>query len=229
MTYPATFRVLEGSGVSVAVIGSDPEADDSTIGTEANPAIQVAQLHQDGQPVSSTNRLRISVPPGTFGGSTAADITVDDTDLTTLITGPGSAIADVQELAGVLDLWIATLAPEPWHEVGAVDEPAFTDSWANASTGGLFSPLRFRRQADTIILEGLVDGGTPDPTGATRVTTLPSGFWPPYLLPLPNMLSIDLGTGTPGSARVTLVNDGGVLVSSSDQPAVLIRAIFTNT
>lgn len=66
MTYPATFRVLEGSGVSVAVIGSDPEADDSTIGTEANPAIQVAQLHQDGQPVSSSNRLKISVPPGTL-------------------------------------------------------------------------------------------------------------------------------------------------------------------
>jgi hypothetical protein len=65
--YSAAFRVLQGTGMFVAVIGSDPDADPSTIGTEANPAIQVAQMHQDGRPVNATdNRFRGSVPPGTL-------------------------------------------------------------------------------------------------------------------------------------------------------------------
>lgn len=61
-SYAATFQVTAGTGQHVAVLGSDPDADPDTIGTEANPALQVATLDQDGSPVGAGNPLKIALP-----------------------------------------------------------------------------------------------------------------------------------------------------------------------
>lgn len=63
---------------------------------------------------------------------------------------------------------------EDWHYVGATDEPAFQNSWANAS--GL-PKLAFRlREAGVVDIQGTVKSGT-----AVTVFTLPEGYRPSSL------------------------------------------------
>lgn len=61
---------------------------------------------------------------------------------------------------------------EGWHEVGAVGEPAFVNSWANV--GGSAETLAFRKSNGVVYFKGTVGGGNSN----TTVFTLPTGYRP---------------------------------------------------
>ncbi len=61
---------------------------------------------------------------------------------------------------------------EGWHYVGATDEPAFENSWANISSS---MKMAFRiREAGIVDIQGRVNGGTTTST----IFTLPVGYRP---------------------------------------------------
>mgnify|MGYP003404322954 FL=1 len=101
-------------------------------------------------------------------------------------------------MAGMTPAGYAALAAgEAWHYVGEAGEPAFENSWANASTG--LPKLAFRiREVGVVDIQGTVDGGA---SGAS-VFTLPEGYRPSALCYLP-MSTLD------GNARYMIVNTTG--------------------
>lgn len=65
------------------------------------------------------------------------------------------------------------VAPEPWHNVGAAGEPAFTSSWVNY--GGTETPARFMKDPHGFVhLGGLIKLGTL----TASAFTLPAGYRP---------------------------------------------------
>ena len=67
----------------------------------------------------------------------------------------------------------ATIAQEEWHEVGALGEPAFLNSWADYG-GGEATAAYYRDTIGEVHLKGTVHSGT---IGA-QIFTLPSGYRP---------------------------------------------------
>ena len=60
-----------------------------------------------------------------------------------------------------------------WHEVGAVGEPAFQNSWSNYATG--YNTVAFRKDAFGFVhVKGAATGGT----AGVAVFTLPVGYRP---------------------------------------------------
>lgn len=101
--YTTTFRVLEGTGTHVAVVGSDPDADDSTIGTVDNPAIQVATLDVGGLPGGTTaNPMPVYFPDGLPGGG-GGNIGADPIDATALASGSPLPLGDVTAATAFVD------------------------------------------------------------------------------------------------------------------------------
>lgn len=95
---------------------------------------------------------------------------------------------------------------EDWHYVGATDEPAFQNSWANVS--GL-PKLAFRlREAGVVDIQGAISGGS-----STVVFTLPEGYRPSSL------------AGGSASGYVTGVGRVPVLVAVTDAGVV---GVFVN-
>lgn len=93
-------------------------------------------------------------------------------------------------MAGPTTSGLAALqAGEDWHYVGATDEPAFQNSWANL--GGTAADLGFRlRAGGEVNLQGVVTSGT---VGAV-IFTLPEGYRP----------NTDVRMGVTGSISTTM-------------------------
>lgn len=68
---------------------------------------------------------------------------------------------------------------EDWHYVGATDEPAFENSWGPDS--GFMSPAFRIREAGIVDIYGKFGGGS----SATVAFTLPEGYRPSEVVPLP--------------------------------------------
>lgn len=87
---------------------------------------------------------------------------------------------------------------ENWHYVGATDEPAFQNSWAN-SAGSI--KLAFRnRETGVVDIHGTVTGGS---TGSI-VFTLPSGYRPSSATVIPAV------TNSTTAASLTVATNGDV-------------------
>jgi hypothetical protein len=110
---------------------------------------------------------------------------------------------DHNKLAALL----AVLTPGPWQYVNVAGgaAPAFNSPWANY--GGVYQPLRFRREGGDICrIEGIVGGNA---TTGTSVFTLPLGFRPANNGRMYSQ--VDTGTGNPG--RLDLAAAGTVTLS----------------
>lgn len=66
--------------------------------------------------------------------------------------------------------------PEDWHEIGATNEPAFQNSWANEGTAGNETAAFKKTPQGSLLLKGYIDSGTI--TDGTVVFTLPAGYRP---------------------------------------------------
>ena len=84
-----------------------------------------------------------------------------------------AAAARISELDRRLTALERRLAGEPWHELGAVGEPALAGSWA--ATAGAYATPAFRLVGGELLaLKGAVNGGS---SGST-IFTLPAGYRP---------------------------------------------------
>ena len=99
-----------------------------------------------------------------------AESTIDDTDILHLrkITSLDRKIT----YTNLLTQLIASLqAVDTWHEVGAVDEPVFENSWVNFGAG--YYDLSFFKDAlGWVHIRGMVKLGTV----GTIIFTLPAGY-----------------------------------------------------
>ena len=68
------------------------------------------------------------------------------------------------------------LTGEDWHYVGATDEPAFQNDWANIST---LPKLAFRRrEAGVVDVQGTVQATGAGAVSGAAIFTLPEGYRP---------------------------------------------------
>lgn len=120
-----------------------------------------------------------------------------------------------------------TVTVEPWKYVGEAGEIAFDDDWENdpSLVPTVFGPLRYRKEGDVVRVEGCVSGGTPDPTSATGVTTLPAGYRPEYITVV-GASSIDDDGDPVGTALLTVTPVGTLAVAAASESAVLYFAEF---
>ncbi len=170
--------------------------------------------------VAALDRLTAAVAASAIGGT----VTIDDTNLPLLVAALGSAVETVQDLADATE---ATITVEDWHIVGDPGEPAFESSWDTFDLAGVFPPARFYKDPHgTVVVDGLVSGGTPDITAATGVFTLPVGYRPEFVSPFPGKASVDTGTGANGVAAFAVLPSGLVVVSESDEDGALLSASF---
>ena len=105
-----------------------------------------------------------------------------------------------EELVGRMSQLVES--SEDWHEVGSQDEPAFENSWANASG---YDTAAFYKQIDIVYLKGAVDSGTNN----TTAFTLPVGYRPSAYKVFATM---QLTTAT--ATRVFINTDGTVVPES---------------
>lgn len=82
------------------------------------------------------------------------------------------------------------LTSEDWHEIGATGEPAFQNSWVNASG----RTTKFYKQLDRVYIEGSVT------TGTGVAFTLPEGYRPDEQLSYTNITINTNGDVTPSTA-----------------------------
>lgn len=117
---------------------------------------------------------------------------------------------------------------EPWKYVGEAGEIAFDDDWENdpSLVPTVFGPLRYRKEGDVVRVEGCVSGGTPDPTSATGVTTLPAGYRPEYITVVSGATSIDFDGDPLGTAVLTVTPLGTLAVAVATQSVVFYFATF---
>ncbi len=117
---------------------------------------------------------------------------------------------------------------EPWKYVGEAGEIAFDGDWENdpSLVPTVFGPLRYRKEGDVVRVEGCVSGGTPDPTSATGVTTLPAGYRPEYITVVSGASSIDNDGDPIGTATLTVTPVGTLAVAAASESAVLYFAEF---
>lgn len=103
------------------------------------------------------------------------------------------------ELIGVS----AGVIPEPWHNVGAVGEPAFGAGWSNNYTDGTNYARFYKDPYGIVRLNGSLKS-----TGAGAVAfTLPVGYRPSYGVGV----ALSFWTGsTRGLGIISIGNDGGV-------------------
>lgn len=119
----------------------------------------------------------------------------------------------------------------PEHEVGALGEPAFVNSWtaAAATPDAAFGPLRFYKQNGRCYVAGSAAGGTPP----SVVFTLPAGYRPAYTEivshHLGGIMSISDDASTPGEASGSAATNGEVSVASSVEDNVVFRFDFRIT
>jgi hypothetical protein len=98
---------------------------------------------------------------------------------------------------------------DPWHEVGAVAQPAFSGTWGNL--GGGRETAGFRLAAPRLLaIKGEVTGGTPNST----IFTLPAGLRPPHDRRIATMIY----NGGLQPAVVVVTAAGAVSVFSSATP-----------
>jgi len=91
---------------------------------------------------------------------------------------------------------------DPWHSVGAVGEPAFTNSWANY--GAPFNTAGFWKDSSGVVhLRGLITGGTV----SVPIFTLPVGYRPAGQ-------EIIIANAGVGVARLDVRQDGSIIVNN---------------
>ena len=96
---------------------------------------------------------------------------------------------------------------EDWHEVGAANEPAFQNSWANAG-GANDETAAFRLQGvNNLHIKGLVSGGTI--TDGTVLFTLPEKYWPEKTLKVASMY---VQGSSENSYQIELQTDGDLVI-----------------
>lgn len=116
------------------------------------------------------------------------------------------------ELSKLEDEINIIVIPEPWHEVGATGEPAFTNSWVNYSTPS-YPAASFYKHLDRVYLTGLVKDGT---VGAFAVFTLPEGYRPPNILHFPITSNGAYGTLVINATGTVQVTSGSNVWASLD-------------
>lgn len=90
----------------------------------------------------------------------------------------------------------ALLTGEGWHYVGEAGEPAFTNSWTNATSG--IPKLAFRiRETGVVDLQGVVQHSG---TSAKAIFTLPTGYRPSGRAYI-TVTGVDTGGGLPVPGR----------------------------
>jgi len=84
--------------------------------------------------------------------------------------------ADADKLDGKDSTEFAPSAAEPWHEVGATNEPQFQNGWTNLGDGRTATAAFYKDPWGTVHLKGTVKNG--DSSAASTIFTLPCGYGP---------------------------------------------------
>ena len=132
--------------------------------------------------VRDPNDLRINTNPRTVQQSVLATLRGLYTVSAGVITWgatfkvPLTAASATPAIRGVIQATQggrAAGSDEDWHEVGATDEPAFQNSWANYALGDATAAF-LKLPSGVVFIKGSIKSGS---TGTT-VFTLPAGYRP---------------------------------------------------
>lgn len=108
----------------------------------------------------------------------------------------------------------ATATLDPWHQIGAAGEPAFTNSWVATDSNVYYRKDPFGR----VYLRGSLSGGA----SGTSAFTLPVGYRPLLVgLTRVRTIAIDNQIGGAGKweGQINVNTDGTVLIYSTNTPA----------
>lgn len=109
-----------------------------------------------------------TVDPLMFSDNISRDVTNTRTlKLVDALAGTG-----LFDLTGVTASYLTT----PWKYIGASGQPAFKNSWLN--NGSPYSNLRFKRDGNFVIIDGVITTGGTSSTSGSVIFTLPIGFRP---------------------------------------------------
>ena len=111
----------------------------------------------------------------------------------------------------------AEMVGEPWHEVGATDEPAFENSWVNFGAPANNAAF-FKDGLGFVHLRGVIKSGTV----STTAFTLPVGYRPPAS----QYFASDNGGA---HARVIVAADGTVVAEPGNSSQKLDTVHFRTT
>lgn len=106
--------------------------------------------------------------------------------------------------------------PEPWHRVGAANEPPFQNSWVNFDAAASTSrDARFYKADGRVHLAGVVKSGT----GSVPMFTLPAGY-------RPDVTNLAFTIDSNGSVGlVTVALNGDVTLISGSSVSVFLDGI----
>lgn len=110
--------------------------------------------------------------------------------------------------------------PEAWHEIGATNEPAFQNSWANEGTAGNETAAFRKTPQNELKLKGYIDSGTI--TDGTVLFTLPAAYRPTNTARRAGMF---ISGGAENSYKIEVQPDGDVAIYgvSGSTPVISIN------
>lgn len=113
-------------------------------------------------------------------------------------------IYNLYEYVGIINTNFLTV--EDWHEIGATDEPAFVNNWANYTATSTYNTAAFYLDPFGVVhLKGLIEN-TAGTGATTTIFTLPTGYRPPK--------NETYGSdGDNAHARITIDSGGAVQLS----------------
>ena len=97
--------------------------------------------------------------------------------------------------------------PEAWHEIGATNEPAFQNSWANEGTAGNETAAFRKTPQNGLRIKGYIDSGTA--TDGTVLFTLPAAYRPSSTSRIAGMF---ITGGSENSYQLEFQPDGDVAI-----------------
>jgi hypothetical protein len=134
-------------------------------------------------------KLKVSGADIEITGSGTNTITMPSHSATLQATGDDVATDHIYEANGGhgvdvdgLNIKDGAIPQEAWHEIGAVGQPAFENSWVNYNSGTHQTCAFMKDSMGFVHIKGLAKSGT----ATSAIFTLPTGYRPPLQVTVPS-------------------------------------------